>query len=69
MAASFRFVGYPAAVLVDDDNKPVIQRLWGSYLQLTGKKEAGFLQVKMVKTYFGLTRTILSLTDCLRSYL
>ncbi|MFY7877538.1 MAG: ComEC/Rec2 family competence protein [Pirellula sp.] len=47
MAASFRFVGYPAAVLVDDDNKPVIQRLWGSFLQLTGKKEAGFLQVKM----------------------
>jgi beta-lactamase superfamily II metal-dependent hydrolase len=49
MVTSVRFVGYPSAVLVDDDNKPVIQRLWGSYLQLTGKKEAGFLQVKMGK--------------------
>jgi len=47
MANSFRFVGYPAAVLVDDDGKPVIQRLWGSYLELTGIKDAGFLQVKM----------------------
>lgn len=47
MASSFRFVGYPAAVLVDDSSKPVIQRLWGSFLQLTGIKDAGFLQVKM----------------------
>jgi beta-lactamase superfamily II metal-dependent hydrolase len=46
MAVSYCFVGYPSAVLVDDNNKPVEERLWGSYLQLTGKKDSGYLQVK-----------------------
>jgi beta-lactamase superfamily II metal-dependent hydrolase len=46
------FVGYPSAVLVDDDEKPVMERLWGSHLDLTGRKADGFLQVKMGKDLF-----------------
>ena len=39
-----RFVGYPSAVLVDDSGDAVMERLWGSHLNLTGIKSTdGFL--------------------------
>jgi beta-lactamase superfamily II metal-dependent hydrolase len=47
MAASIAFVGYPAAVLVNDNREAVMQKLWGSFLPLTGKKDGDWLQVKM----------------------
>lgn len=45
--ASHTFVGFPAAVLVDADRKPVMQRIWGSYLPLTGKRDGELLEVKL----------------------
>ena len=45
--SDFRFVGYPSAVLIDDNGEAVMERLWGSYLNLTGQKSDGLLQVKM----------------------
>lgn len=45
--ATPRFVGYPAGVLYDaPDGKAAMQRLWGSFLPLTGKKQSGFLELK-----------------------
>lgn len=42
-----RFVGYPAAVLYSAPNgKAAMQRLWGSFLPLTGKKQSGFLELR-----------------------
>ena len=43
------FVGYPSAVLVHADGKPAMQKIWGSYLPLTGKEEEGWLEIKQGK--------------------
>ncbi len=50
MPASHCFVGYPAAVLTDaPGGKPAIQRIWGSYLRLTGNNRGKWLEVKFGK--------------------
>lgn len=41
------FVGFPAAVLVDNDRKPAMQRLWGSFLTLTGQTDGQWLEVAL----------------------
>ena len=46
MASSFCFVSFPTAVLFDENGKAVTQKLWGSFLLLTGEKKDGRLQVK-----------------------
>lgn len=56
MPASFTFAGYPAAVLVDDNGKAAMQRLWGSFLPLTGRKNGKLLQVKLGKDHFWIDR-------------
>lgn len=45
--AAHTFVGFPAAVLVDADGKAVMQRIWGSYLSLTGERDGEYLEVRM----------------------
>jgi len=53
MAKSFCFAGYPAAILFDAPNgKAKIQKLWGSFLPLTGKSRSGHLEVKFGKNLF-----------------
>lgn len=42
-----RFVGFPAAVLYDaPDGNAAMQRIWGSFLSLTGQRDGDWLQVR-----------------------
>jgi len=53
MPASHKFIGYPAAVLRDAPNgKAKIQRIWGSFLKLSGNKSGDWLEVKFGKNLF-----------------
>ncbi len=53
MTASHCFVGYPAAVLRDaPDGKAALQRIWGSYLALTGNRRGKWIEVKLGKDLF-----------------
>lgn len=50
------FVGFPAAVLLDASRKPAMQRIWGSYLPLTGERDGEYLEVKLGQDRFWIHR-------------